>query len=466
MLYAKIKFMLKFKTLILIFILGFPFLLWADDLPGLDPIQKDDRIMILAPHPDDEAIAAAGVIQQAAKAGAQVQVVYLTNGEHNQFAFIVYEKRITLRQGEFIHLGQVRRQEAIKAMQLLGLNENNLIFLGYPDFGTFTIFSQCWRDAPPARSMLTRISSVPYKNSLSPGAPYKGESILKDIKKVLLDYKPTKIFVSHPADVNVDHKAFYLFLEVALHDLEGRLARPKIYPYLVHCVNWPMPRHYNPELGLEPPRQFLDSRIGWVGLNLTPEELDKKHKAILCYRSQTNSSAFYLLSFARRNELFGDYPEIELTSQPVRQKGLLQFFGSSPLFRVSQVSVGSPEETKGQVSFALEDGYLLVHIHKLKNLKSRFGIVLYVFGYSKNTPFANMPKIRIIARDDKLKVFDGRKMIAPKNMILDVNATSLILRLPLEALGKPDFILTSLKAYGGSLPVDAIGFRKIKLNRR
>src|SRR4030042_2929508 len=106
-----------------IFIYGYVF---ASESTVIGPFKAEDRVLILAPHPDDEAIGCAGIIQQALKAGSEVHVVYLTNGDHNEFAFIVYEKRITLRKGEFIHMGEGRRKEAVKAMKLLGLNENDL----------------------------------------------------------------------------------------------------------------------------------------------------------------------------------------------------------------------------------------------------------------------------------------------------------------------------------------------------
>jgi len=221
------------KTVIILGLLVF----WTVCLPGItlaqgvgriEPINKNDRLLILAPHPDDETIGCAGVIQQALKAGAEVRVVYLTNGDHNEFAFIVYEKRITFRRAEFIHMGLVRRQEAIAAMRLLGLSQDKLTFLGYPDNGTLAIFNRYWQVKKPFRSLLTRISSVPYKTDLSFGAPYVGESILADLKKVIFDYKPTKIFVSHPADVNGDHRALYLFLQVALRDLGKQIPKTKV----------------------------------------------------------------------------------------------------------------------------------------------------------------------------------------------------------------------------------------------
>jgi LmbE family N-acetylglucosaminyl deacetylase len=435
---------------------------------NLEPIKKGDRILILAPHPDDEAIGCAGIIQQAVKLGAKIRVVYLTNGDHNQISFIVYEKRLTFRKGEFIHMGEVRRLEAIKAMQLLGVSEKNLVFLGYPDFGTFTIFSQYWQDEKPFRSLLTRISSVPYKENLSYGAPYKGESILNDLKKVLLDYKPSKIFVSHPADANVDHKTLYLFLEIALSDLSKNLPPPKIYPYLIHCVGWPLPRHYHPELSLIPPKQFLDSQINWVKFELKPGQLDKKYQAILCYKSQTESSAFYLLSFARKNELFGDYPEVKVVP-PHKHGEIASFFGFSNMFIDSGIgTIGDIDnliEGEGQVSYGLMEDSLLIRIDKTKELSHRFSVMFYLFGYSYNKPFAQMPKMRIITKYNRFKVFDAKKMIKPEGVTLELKAKELILKVPLKILGEPDFVLASAKTYAGILPVDAVSFRKISIRR-
>ena len=472
----KYNIMIKKLTFILL-IFGLCFTqAWADtislapqDISSLEPIKKQDRILICAPHPDDESIGCAGVIQQALNAGAKVKVVYLTNGDANQLAFMVYEKRLTFKKKEFIHMGEVRRQEAIKAMQFLGLKEDDLIFLGYPDFGTFKIFSQYWSDQRAYKSILTRVRSVPYKENFSYGSAYIGQNVLRDLEKILLDYKPNKIFVSHPADTNVDHKSFYLFLQVALRNLrkDKELKNAKVYPYLIHCVGWPLPRHYHPDIGLEPPKNFLGTQINWLKFDLAPEQLKKKHEAILKYKSQTESSAFYLLAFARRNELFGDYPEIQLEKKPSLKEKAISFFGLSKMFEESESDTAqdlkAPLEEKEQVSYALKDNHLLIQVEKTRELSSRYGVLVYIFGYSDNTPFADMPKLRIITKHKKFRVFDKRTMINPEGISLDLQSNSLIIKIPLEILGNPDFILTSMKAYGEKLPVDSIGFRRIEI---
>jgi len=454
-----------FIILLIIYFAGGVGVAWAQDIAQLEAFSKNDRVLILSPHPDDETIGCAGIIQQAKKSGADVRAAYLTNGDNNELAFIVYEKRLTFKPGEFIHMGDVRRQEAIEAMKLLGLNENDLVFLGYPDFGTFTIFNQYWQSSKPFRSMFTRVTKVPYKKDLSFGAPYTGESILSYLEQVIVDYKPTKIFVSHPADVNVDHKALYLFLQVALRDLRKQIITPKVYPYLVHCLGWPELRHYHPELGLEPPVNLADSQIKWLKVDLTPQELELKRKAVFCYKSQTESSAFYLLSFCRKNELFGDYPEIELNRQVSLKERASAFFGFSKMFPSSQdegaLSSDGLIADQGEVSYAVVDNCLLIRVQKDKESMRKFSLMLYIFGYSDKMAFSSMPKIRVTIKNGKFRVYDEREIINSEGVRLELVDKVLVLRIPLGILGNPDFILTSLKAYGGKLPLSASGFRKI-----
>jgi len=462
-----IFFMRKTVPFILITVFLFPLYCFAQELKEIEPFNKNDRVLILAPHPDDESIACAGVIQQAVKAGAKVHAAFLTNGDHNQIAFIVYEKRLTLRKGEFIHMGKVRMKEAINAMKVLGVGQDNLTFLGYPDFGTFAIFSKYWGDVKPFKSMLTRISAVPYKEDLSYAAPYKGESILKDIESVLLKFKPNKIFVSHPADTNVDHRTLYLFLQIALRDLNKEVPNPKVYPYLVHCTGWPLPRRYHPGLEILPPSKFNDSQINWYRFNLTPGQINKKYQAILCHSSQTRSSAFYLLAFGRKNELFGDYPDTELHKQiSTREKGGL-FFGFSDMYLDSDRGVlGGLEkltENEGNVSYTAVDNSVLIRIEKPRELARTFSLQLYLFGYNDLTPFALMPKIRLLTKGEKFKVFDGKKLIKPEGISVDIHSNVLILRIPLKVLGEPNFILASIKTYGGALPFSSTAFKKIDL---
>jgi len=422
----------------------------AQDIPSIGPFSDSDRVLILAPHPDDEDIGCGGVIQRAIKSGAKVKVAYLTNGDHNELAFIVYEKRLVMFNSAFVAMGKVRENEAKKAMAVLGLDESNLIFLGYPDYGTNAMFFSFWETAHrPFKSYLTRQSYVPYKEAPSYGAPYKAENILADIKSILLDYRPNKIFVSHPADVNGDHWAYYCFLQIALQDLKKELPEPKVLAYFVHTPGWPSPRHYHPALSLEPSaKDFSDSLVNWSSLKLTQEEIDKKYKAMLCYKSQTCVSAFYLLAFVRQNELFGDYPLITLKRQNSKLIKTEDLFGDNK-----------------RVSYAVADDSLWIRVKKPRELKCRLFFRFYFFGYNDGVPFNKMPNIRVSTKKDKLIVeeLNLKKALDSRGASAQLRGDFFILKVPLKLLGNPDFILTCVVTDKTFLPLDSAGFRRLKI---
>ncbi|MFH1198757.1 MAG: PIG-L family deacetylase [Candidatus Omnitrophota bacterium] len=431
----------------------------------LEPITAGDRILIMAPHPDDEAIACAGVIQQALKKRAAVKVLYLTNGDRNEFAFIVYEKRLVFRQGEFIHMGIKRMEESKKAMRLLGLSDKDLVFLGYPDGGTLNIFNRYWQAKKPYCDILTHISKVPYKDNLSYGSVYTGENILRDIEREIVNFKPSKIFVSHPADTNSDHRAFYLFLQVALQDLKNLLdVTPQVHPYLVHSNQWPLPRRYHPKLNLDPPNNFLNSQIAWNKLTLESGEVDKKYQAVLCYKTQTLSAAFYLLSFVRGNELFGDYPELSLSRQHSVEKRALSFLGLSGMYPASEADILDRSVDFGndgaQASFAVCDDVLLMRIEK-EGAKERLALTFRIFGYRQDILFADMPKINIFTNKNNFRIYDKWKALDSQGASLELSKGVLVMKVPLKLLGNPEFVLVSVKASGGLLPMEATSYRKI-----
>src|SRR5574340_1404799 len=50
---------------------------------------RGDRILVVAPHPDDESLGCAGLIKQAVENGADVHVVVMTNGDANEWSVVL-----------------------------------------------------------------------------------------------------------------------------------------------------------------------------------------------------------------------------------------------------------------------------------------------------------------------------------------------------------------------------------------
>lgn len=440
---------------------------YAQEIKEMLAFTQDDRVLILAPHPDDEVIGAGGALQKALKAGAEVQVACFTNGDANELAFIVYEKRFTFKKKEMLHMGEVRRKETIKALGSLGLAPDHIVFLGYPDVGTMTILTGYWGDTKPYRSIFTRVDKVSYPEALSPNAPYVGESILKDLKGVILKFKPTKIFVSHPADTNRDHRALYLFLQIALWDLEGQIKRPVIFPYIIHVIGWPKPRGYHPEVALMPSKKI--KQVLWQKLSLSDEEVKIKHDLIAYYRSQIEYNPWYLFTYARHNELFGDYPMLGMGRKVCQ-------FSEGPTTPLYWNDIEMPQdEDKDEsdirevpsnsiisgLAYTCHDNNLWVRIALKRKIAKNVGVSVFLLGYKKGVDFAAMPKIRITIGYLGVRVKDKKKPITIDGFEFMHEDNSLILKVPFASLGNPDYILSS--AYASGLPYETTTWRVLKI---
>lgn len=425
-----------------------------------------DRVLVLAPHPDDEAIGAGGVLQKALKAGAAMKVVCFTNGDANELAFIVYEKRLTFFKKEFLHMGEVRRKETTAALQSIGIGPKDTIFLGYPDFGTLEILTRYWA-GKPYKSVFTRVSKVAYPDAMSVNAPYTGESILKDLKTILVEFRPTKIFVSNPVDTNRDHRALYLFLKIALWDLEGSLKAPEVFPYLIHVGHWPKPRGYHPTFALTPPSKYTG--MIWQKLDLAEAEVAKKHEMTQFYKSQIEYNPRFLLHFVRKNELFGDYPPLILK----RQGGLAEIewqdinLGKEDLEESPEEDEPegyAPQGSKSDISalaYAYRNNDLWIRITLKGRVAKHHGIFFYLLGYSKQKAFALMPKLHISIGVFMTRVEDKKRSVVIRDFKIFHRGREITIKIPLAALGNPQRILSSARA--AAFPYEATAWRVLEL---
>src|SRR5205085_944203 len=91
------------------------------------------RLLLLAPHPDDEALAMGGLLQRATTAGATARVVFLTDGENNPWPQRAAERRWRIGPQERARWGARRRTEALRSLRTLGIEPAHVSFLGLPD---------------------------------------------------------------------------------------------------------------------------------------------------------------------------------------------------------------------------------------------------------------------------------------------------------------------------------------------
>ena len=435
----------------------------AEPWPVLTLLPQD-RILILAPHPDDEVLGCGGIIQRAVASSLPVRIVFLTYGDNNEWSFWVYRKRPVVMPGSMRQMGMVRHNEAIAAARSLGLSPDRLTFLGYPDFGCLNIWYAHWEGSPAFLSMLTRVRAVPYASAWRPGAPYKGEDILQDLETILREFKPTKIFVSHPADHNPDHLALYLFTRVALWDLASEL-KPEVYPYLIHFKHWPEPRGYHPTVPLQPP-SMLRQEVSWEQNLLTPNQVERKRLALKAHRTQYAYSGGYLLSFVRPNELFGDFPVVRL---PGIQGGPLQPAGWPTSAAENKPPQGLTDEERAAFigiesrSVRLEHDQLEVSLAFSKPLGKSVEAALYLFGYRSDRPFGQMPKLHVTLGEFGHAIYDQKTSLPSETLQVRRQPREVTIRVSLQALGNPERILTGARTYLADVPLDWVSWRVLEL---
>jgi LmbE family N-acetylglucosaminyl deacetylase len=268
-----------------------------EKFPG---IQKNDQILIIAPHIDDEAISSAGLIQQALNVGAKVKIIYMTNGDDNLFSIAKQERDLRLNPNDFIKLGEKRMSEGEKATQILGLKREDLFFLGYPDRGLYLMFNNFYNT--PYSSQGTKLTYNPYNGTYKTQQNYTGSNVTADLEEIIKNFQPTIIIVSHPRDKNSDHRATYFFLNKVLN---SQVNKTKIFAYLVHYSFYPPQRKLSPNEFLYPPKKLF-SQKGWFSFDLSSAQEKKKLVAIEKNSSQKEFGQFYdlLHSFIKRNEIF------------------------------------------------------------------------------------------------------------------------------------------------------------------
>jgi LmbE family N-acetylglucosaminyl deacetylase len=207
-----------------------------------------ERTLIVAPHPDDDAIGAGGLIQRAVAGGARVRVVFATDGDNNGWPQRVMHKKLLIRKTDRARWGAMRREEALEALARLGVGRDAAHFLGFPD---------------QKIAVLARAGST---------------AVIDALRTVIDDFQPTLIVAPSSRDLHADHRALAYFV----HRAAG--TETPIVTYIIHG---------------DP----LEERMA-VRLELTPREQLWKRQAIECHKSQLLLSRTRFLSYVRSVESF------------------------------------------------------------------------------------------------------------------------------------------------------------------
>jgi LmbE family N-acetylglucosaminyl deacetylase len=279
------------------------------------------RLLVIAPHPDDETLAAGGLIQAGVAAGSDVRVVVVSNGDGQWMAPEAVLGRLRPRPRDYVLTGEVRQAETLEALRRLGVAPQAVSFLGYPDGGLERLWRDDWDSGCPVPGRFTRAFASPYTLTFDAAARYCGRDLLRDLEAIIGSFRPDIVVVPHPEDAHPDHHATAAFarLAVALIHQAAPDYDPTVWGYLVHYGGYPQPRGWRQPRDMRVPVPLASPNAGWVRFELTAEQEQTKGSAVRAYASQLRLLGAFLPSFVRRDELFAPLPLLDVSApwQPV-----------------------------------------------------------------------------------------------------------------------------------------------------
>jgi len=278
-------------------------------------VAANERLLVVAPHPDDETLGAGGLIQRLLERGGTVRVVLITAGDGYVEAVEHETGVLHPRPSQYIAYGERRLREARDAVRELGGDRVRLQILGFPDGGLASLLDAHWRRTNPEHSGTTGVSEPPYPEALDPKISYDGADLRRKLRRLLDEVHPTMVALPHPLDRHPDHRATGLFTLLALDDWAGegakpRASLPRLLAYVVHWPDWPPAWNAATSslaatkgtLELPPSLPMRDGTR--TDLILSEPEVARKATALAKYETQQQVSASLLAAFVRRSEPF------------------------------------------------------------------------------------------------------------------------------------------------------------------
>jgi LmbE family N-acetylglucosaminyl deacetylase len=221
-----------------------------------DALRAGARVAILAPHPDDESLGTGGLIQQAVAAGAEIRVLFITDGDNNPWPQRFVERRWFIDAPERARWGARRRLEGQRALDLLSDGRATSESLGLPDAGTLALWEAGLPGPRPA------------------------------LEKLFRDWRPTVVVVPSEVDRHPDHVAAH---EYGLDAVRATGLHCLVYSYLIH-------RPWS--------QKILRRNLASDQLALTPGQQARKLAAIRCHETQMALSSGRFGRFASPHERY------------------------------------------------------------------------------------------------------------------------------------------------------------------
>lgn len=196
--------------------------------------------LLVSPHDDDLVIGAGLWMQAAVEAGVDVQILVVTDGRMG-YCTLEQRDRIT----------DIRRAETYESFDLLGIKENQIAWVGYPD---------------GALTPLTGRRKARPDDEVQPIEGYVG--LCNAFTYHLRRTKPARVFVPTVADLHPDHQITNNELMISLFHAAGAIWPelgaplkdvPKVYELAIYC-DFPQP----PQLEIRSDAATFDKKLAGI----------------------------------------------------------------------------------------------------------------------------------------------------------------------------------------------------------
>src|SRR5262249_55730691 len=109
-------------------------------------VGADTRLLVVAPHPDDETLGAGGLMQRVVDAGGSARIIFLTDGDAYLAGVRYDEHAARPKPGDYRDYGRRRQKEARAALGRLGVAPDRSTFLSFPDRGLGKLLTTYWSE--------------------------------------------------------------------------------------------------------------------------------------------------------------------------------------------------------------------------------------------------------------------------------------------------------------------------------
>ncbi|MCZ6594206.1 MAG: PIG-L family deacetylase [Bacteroidetes bacterium] len=252
-----------FLILLIVGLICFLFYRSSTEIKQFISVNEAEKIAIIVAHQDDGVIIAGGYAIQTLKSGGSVKVVYLTNGAFkNDF-----------------ELANKRKREAIITWKLIGLGEQDIIFLNY------------WQLE----------------------LEYNIDRAVFQVSKILKYGKFDKIFIPLYEGGHHDHDMVNYIVSLAnkVNSVKSEIYECPLYNLYYSLTNTPEKILYQlsriiPYWDYGAPPSFVD-KTGRIYLNMSKQELKLKRKMLSQFKSQGGRSLANQYSFNDRYQKHTDH---------------------------------------------------------------------------------------------------------------------------------------------------------------